>query len=101
MEQMNTNHKNWDTFRTRLCNELVGAAGFDLDDKIKELGEDNEEEIGQACVNAMTKGCDNTLDKSRKVLRGILDISVDESITYLEDNGGYCDCEVIINIDNG
>jgi hypothetical protein len=41
--------------------------------------------------------CDHTLKETIFVLR-FLYLDVDKSIEFLEEHGGFCDCEVIYNV---
>jgi hypothetical protein len=41
--------------------------------------------------------CDHSHTHTRAALRGI-DVDEDASITWLESKGGYCDCEVMLNV---
>ena len=43
--------------------------------------------------------CDHTLRRTETLLR-ILRIWSDEVRDWLEDHGGYCDCEVLFNVGN-
>jgi len=41
--------------------------------------------------------CDCTLRKTKDFLKS-RNLDVDKTIAWLEQNGGYCDCEVIFNV---
>ncbi len=41
--------------------------------------------------------CNCTLDGTREILE-IMAMNIEKSIKYLESNGGYCDCEVMMNV---
>ncbi|MDF1682202.1 DUF2695 domain-containing protein [Ponticaulis sp.] len=43
-------------------------------------------------------GCDHTLKKTLYIIR-ILSIDEDTAVIWLHDHGGYCDCEVLANIE--
>ena len=60
----------------------------------------------EGCDTPMIRSrCDGTLNKSVATLAfmtalGIVDdIDVDGTVRYFEANGGYCDCEVLVNVD--
>jgi Protein of unknown function (DUF2695) len=45
------------------------------------------------------EGCDNTLKLTLSFLRQSKITNIDEVTSWLEDEGGYCDCEVLANIE--
>jgi hypothetical protein len=49
----------------------------------------------------LMRGCDNTLKQSEQILRAMGGVDVDLTLDYFEDRGGYCDCEVLFNVENG
>lgn len=53
--------------------------------------------------NVGTYGCDNTMRFTRKWLMKHFDhdlSKVSDAMDFLMDNGGYCDCEVLLNTDH-
>lgn len=44
-------------------------------------------------------GCDHTLKYTKKFLKDN-NLPLKESVEWLEENGGYCDCEVLGNIED-
>ena len=50
---------------------------------------DNGEMIGK---------CNGDLCQSTKILKSLYNIDVDKTIEYFENKGGFCDCEVIMNV---
>lgn len=44
-------------------------------------------------------GCDDTLKYTEKFIT-VNDLPLEESIEWLKENGGYCDCEVLANIED-
>jgi len=46
--------------------------------------------------------CFGDLRFTKRILRqmGLDELSIDVSTTYFKDHGGYCDCEVIFNVDH-
>jgi hypothetical protein len=46
-----------------------------------------------------THECDNTLTISRELLVDMRIFDVDGSIEWLQDHAGFCDCEVLLNVD--
>lgn len=44
-------------------------------------------------------GCDDTLKYTIKFLEDN-ELPIDESLNWLRDNGGFCDCEVLANIED-
>ena len=51
----------------------------------------------------ITWRCNGGRDKSLAVaiMKKIKGIDVERSIHYFEKNGGYCDCEILFNLDGG
>ena len=45
------------------------------------------------------RACDHSLEQTKRVLTD-LGISSEAVIPWLRENGGYCDCEVLANIDD-
>ena len=44
--------------------------------------------------------CDGKLTFTRQILRARFPgVSIEKTIKYLQDRGGYCDCEVLLNVD--
>ncbi len=54
----------------------------------------NTREYGQFLFN-----CRHDLSFSTKILKSLPNIDVEGSIEYLKSKGGFCDCEVLMNID--
>ena len=50
--------------------------------------------------NKFTSNCDNKHTKAKKILRKYFPkYDIPMTIKYFEKNGGYCDCEVLMNVD--
>ena len=48
----------------------------------------------------LTWTCDRKLTFTRQILRSKFPgVSIEKTIKYLQDRGGYCDCEVLMNVD--
>ena len=47
---------------------------------------------------ALTQGCDHTLRFTREYLGG-RSLAVERIVDWLHEHGGYCDCEVLANVD--
>lgn len=46
-------------------------------------------------------GCDGTLDKTRSILKEHFpQYDIEKTIEYFNDEGGCCDCEILLNVDN-
>jgi len=43
--------------------------------------------------------CDHTLKETAEFLRS-RNLDVDKTVAWLRENGGYCDCEVIYNVED-
>ena len=73
---MTRKHPQWNVFRMLLDMKL-------------NYKEDKE---GKASWN-----CDCTLSGTREILE-FMAMDIEKSIKYMESNGGYCDCEVMMNV---
>jgi hypothetical protein len=43
--------------------------------------------------------CQHDYREAEKILKEMGSIDVEASIDYFENNGGYCDCEILLNVD--
>lgn len=77
---MTQDHPEWNEFIERLS----GQEGCDFK-------EDKNGKVTWTCKG----GTDKT--KATEILTS-MDISIPESLEYFEANGGFCDCEIIMNI---
>ena len=82
--KMTTEHPRWGEF----CERLGGPEGCDFK-------KDKKGEIHWKCAG----GRDKSL--ATKILRkmGLTLREVAESFAYFEEHGGYCDCEILFNVD--
>jgi len=44
-----------------------------------------------------TWNCDGTLIGAKEILK-LMSMDIHKSIKYLESNGGFCDCEILLNV---
>ena len=66
---------------SKLCELLCDQIGFDVE-------------------TLVPIGCDGTLDKTRSILKEHFpQYNIEETIKYFESEGGYCDCEILLNVD--
>ena len=61
------------------------------------------ERLQEACKGRDAEGniayyCDGTLKNARRVLEGMDRIDVEKSLEYFQDFGGFCDCEIGLNV---
>jgi len=47
-----------------------------------------------------TWNCDHTLAKSAVILASMEDVDVERTLDFFQEYGGYCDCEVVLNVEN-
>ncbi len=80
LQTMTTEHPQWAEFATRLS----GPEGCNLT-----LDKDGQP----------TWKCNHDHAKARSILTAMGNIDIKESISYFEQNGGYCDCEILLNVD--
>ncbi len=45
--------------------------------------------------------CDHTHKHARAILAAMGDFDIEETIHLFEEFGGYCDCEILLNVDPG
>lgn len=77
---MSLSHKRWNEFYYR----LLGPDGCDF----------RHNEKGIPIWN-----CANDMSFTINILKTMPEIDIDKSLEYFEENGGYCDCEILLNID--
>ncbi len=46
-----------------------------------------------------TRGCECDLQIARELMGAMEDVDIPASIVFFEDNGGFCDCEILMNIE--
>lgn len=85
---MNPKHPKWKEF----CDRLEGPEGCDFKEKIP--GDQNS-------VTWKCKGGNNK-DYAEAILKkmGFNSEQILKSFTYFDARGGYCDCEILFNVDN-
>jgi hypothetical protein len=45
-------------------------------------------------------GCDaKTHQHAKKILADMGNVNIEESIDFFEEHGGYCDCEILLNVE--
>ena len=65
-----------------------------------ELCEHLYEHIKFDPVKLAVIGCDGTLSKTRSILETHFpQYDVEATLKYFQEKGGYCDCEVLLNVD--
>jgi len=58
---------------------------------------------GEIIADTVTWECEGGEDKSKAaaILRTIPKIDVAASLAFFEEQGGYCDCEIVFNVEEG
>jgi hypothetical protein len=81
---LTTDHPRWRDFADR----LGGPEGCDFQD-------------APDSAYGVTWDCDHSRDKAVAILRdmGADDEDVATTLTYFDERGGYCDCEILLNVD--
>lgn len=77
MEVMTPKHPRWNDFLQKLQDAC----------KVR----DSEGRVGWVC--------DGTTKNARRVLESMARIDVEKSLAYFQDFGGFCDCEIVYNVD--
>ena len=80
MNTMTPEHKRWDEF----AEMLEGPTGCNLQ-------EDESGKITWQCGGGHNK------DYAAVLLLGF-DVDVDKSLSYFDNHGGHCDCEILFNV---
>ena len=83
-EIMTTKNKRWKEFLER----LEGKEGCNF----REEEPDNTESVVWECLGGM----DKTL--AAKILNKMGNVNIKATLEYFEENGGYCDCEILMNV---
>lgn len=88
---MTPDHPHWDAFLRR----LEGPEGCHFQ------GEYDDE--GNLILNSVEWECAGGKDKSKAIaiLKTMPDIDVSASLAFFEQHGGYCDCEIVFNVETG
>jgi len=76
---MTPEHPQWDEFTEALGKALGGLPGRCDGDR------------GEAGPNAHRH--------AKQILTKMRCIDIEQSLDFFEDNGGYCDCEILFNVD--
>jgi len=80
METMTVKHPRWDEF----CGELEGKKGCNF-----------RQEKGKTTWDC--KGGDNK-DFAKAILGEFGEVDLEKSLKYFDSKGGYCDCEILFNV---
>ncbi len=84
-EIMTTEHKYWKKF----VYLLQGSEGCDGKEKIK------------GNPDSFTWKCNKDLSLTKNILKKYFpNVDVEHTLQYFEDNGAYCDCEILFNIES-
>jgi hypothetical protein len=88
---MTPDHPYWDTFLRR----LEGPEGCNFQGEYDD--EDNliPESVEWECAGGKDKS------KASAILKTVQDIDVSASLAFFEQYGGYCDCEIVFNVETG
>ena len=46
-----------------------------------------------------TNGCTNDVELAPKILEEMGDIDIEKTLEYFQNEGGWCDCEILMNVD--
>ncbi len=77
-------HPRWKEFRDRL--EGPGGCNFTQSDPAEDAG-------------TIRWDCNHDLAFARAILEDMVGVDVEASISFFEANGGFCDCEILFNVD--
>ena len=81
---MNKDHELWDEFIER----LEGPEGCNF----RRTDPDDSKTTTWKCSGGSNK------DFAVTILKTMPDINIDGSLKFFEDNGGFCDCEILFNV---
>lgn len=87
---MTPQHPDWDEFVNRLTEALAGPTAI--------AGNPEPDSV----VTAAIRGCNGhgrgaPFESARAVLLN-MDVDVAASLAFFEEHGGYCDCEILLNV---
>jgi hypothetical protein len=68
---LNTESPRWDEFADRLVDELPGV----------------------------TLACDHSYRAAKQIMTDMGGVDIPASIEFFQQHGGYCDCEILLNVD--
>ena len=51
------------------------------------------------CFKLDQLDCNHDLRHTIKILKSLPNIDVERTVDFLENHGGFCDCEVLMNVD--
>lgn len=83
-EVMTPEHPRWKEFAER----LEGPEGCNF----KDDGKGKEDSITWECKGGRDQS------KCRAILGAMPEIDIGKSLVYFDEHGGYCDCEVLFNV---
>lgn len=89
MQVMTTANPRWKEFIER----LNGPEGCNFRQDPNDP--DNIEKVTWTCAGGKNK------DLAAAILRSMDDVEVQASLEFFEAHGGYCDCEILFNVDGG
>ena len=78
-------------FKKKETEKLLSGLEVDVE-RIKELMNHLDDHLSQ-------NGCDHTLNKSQAFLEAN-NLPIESTLNWFRENGGYCDCEVLANIED-
>lgn len=78
---MTPDHPKWSEFIERLC----GSEGCDF--------------RGEGLEAQWNCGGGRDQSKATAILKKMGNINIEESLDYFTKHGGYCDCEIVFNVD--
>ena len=82
LEVMTPKHKDWNKF----CSLLDGPSGCDFKQDAK---------------GKITWSCDNAYTHTERILREHYpSVDISATLSYFGEHGGYCDCEILFNVDS-
>lgn len=55
-------------------------------------------DFANTLAQKLGRSCDGTLKNAHSVLSGMEGVDVDGTLVFFEGNGGFCDCEVLMNV---
>lgn len=88
MDIMKPGHLRWKEFYKR----LEGEEGCNFRKEKGPPDEDGSFNVIWDCAGGTDKS------KARAILETMEGIDVEASLTYFESKGGYCDCEILMNV---
>jgi hypothetical protein len=84
--------------RKEILNQLADKAKADFNNSLP-LDKETFNELFDYLDERLAEGCDHSMSMTLDFLKQKEIKNVDQVVEWLNDKGGYCDCEVLANVE--